>query len=44
LFASREPGFGAKIVSRPDAGQPSFSVGETVTVAVESVETAERLG
>jgi len=44
LFASREPGFGAKIVSRPDAGQPSFSVGETVTVGVESVETAERLG
>ncbi len=44
LFASREPGFGAKIVSRPDAGQPSFSVGETVTVTVESVETAERLG
>lgn len=44
LFASREPGFGAKIVSRPEAGQPSFSVGETVTVGVESVETAERLG
>ncbi|ERH12294.1 MAG: hypothetical protein J07HB67_01310 [halophilic archaeon J07HB67] len=44
LFASREPGFGAKIVSRPEAGQPSFSVGETVAVAVESVETATRLG
>jgi len=44
LFASREPGFGAKVVSRPEAGQPSFSVGETVAVAVEPVETVERLG
>jgi hypothetical protein len=44
LFASREPGFGVKIVSRPDAGEPAFTVGESVTVTVEPVREAVRLG
>lgn len=34
LFASRESGFGVKIVSRPSADEPSFAVGEAVSVEI----------
>lgn len=44
LFASRESGFGVKLVSRPSAGEPSFAVGETVSVAVTPVDEPLRLG
>jgi hypothetical protein len=39
LFASRSSGFGVKLVSRSDAGEPSFSVGESVTVEIERGES-----
>ncbi|MEZ3116837.1 hypothetical protein RYH80_13045 [Halobaculum sp. MBLA0147] len=44
LFASREAGFGPKVVSRPAAGEPSFEIGETVSVSVERVDDPRRLG
>ena len=44
LFASRESGFGVKLVSRPSAGEPSFAVGERVSVAVDAVAEPLRLG
>ncbi|MFB6176813.1 MAG: hypothetical protein ABEI99_06665, partial [Halobaculum sp.] len=43
LFASRESGFGVKIVSRPSADEPSFAVGEEVAVEVVAGEPT-RLG
>lgn len=44
LFASREAGFGVKLVSRPSAGQPSFELGESVEVTVRPSESPIRLG
>ena len=44
LFASREAGFGVKLVSRPAADQPSFELGEKVEVTIEPTDDPVRLG
>ncbi|QLG60780.1 hypothetical protein [Halorarum salinum] len=43
LFASRVEGFGAKLVTRPAAGDPQFRVGEDVRVSIRPTDGAVRL-
>lgn len=43
LFASRRERFGAKLVTRPGAGDPSFGVGDEVRVSIRSTDESIRL-
>ncbi|WP_313693797.1 hypothetical protein [Halorarum halobium] len=43
LFASRDDGFGVKLVTRPGAGDPQFGVGEDVRVSTVSTDEPVRL-
>ncbi|WP_435123924.1 hypothetical protein [Halobaculum sp. D14] len=43
LFATREATVGAKLVTRPDAGDPTFRVGDEVTVTVRPSDDPVRL-